>query len=1077
MSRIRGVTAALAVMGVLGLVDAAAAAGPTIVEYKRGWRDEGRTVASRARVARVLLALLAFLALGLAAGPGVAAAACPSPWGGNTTCVYVLHGNGYFAGTGSVTVPTGVNSISIEMAGAPGGGGYGGCAGQVSGVLPIPAGGEQMSLVAGGAGGIPKNSGSSQHPGLGGGGGGGAGGGNTYPTQDYTGGNYGSGGGGGSFLFGPHGLIMAAGGGGGMGGAQVSGGNYGGSVAGGANPFCTAIGAGGTTCAGGGQPGTGSGGATGGSGCGGGTAGKGTGPATSTGSVGTGGSGGQGGGDQTCNGSGGGGGGGGYYGGGGGGGGGDDSATSSCEGDGGGGAGSNYGNTQQLSSYTVESDTTDSSEAGWGWVRLSYTSTPPLIVNSTADQSDTSTDLASGICNVNLTGPQACTLRAAIEVANKISGATITFDIPATLNGAANTFDRSNPSVPQIRDPTGAGMPAITAPTTIDGTSQPGAGRVELSGTSGTNFYRGSPTTGLVLSAPAAAVKGLVVNGYSDGIDLKGGREAVQQDWLGTDVAGTAAEPNPLGTNTGLDRLVSQIGVLLESGRNVVGQSVFADHWTINPNQARRAAAIYDTVGANTIQGNWLGVVPNTRNPLVDPDPGAGAVPSWGGLIVAAGADTIGGASAGLGNVVAEGSAVSGDSVLQGNTFLGELHADGNVQIGGPTSTPGTGPGNVFTETRWAGSTRLLEISGGVVQGNRFSDSGAPAVIAEGGVLIGGATPNLGNEITRVATDPAGPEGLPGLDGAITLAFSQNRVENNVISDNGGYAAVQVDFGLGNTITRNVMSGNPDGIVFGHSYASDGQYSPTFNDPGPNHYQPYPVLSSAEAGSSGTDITGLYEEPASFRLMHSITIDLYAMKACNGAPQGLVFLGSRRLSVGLALSQFNLSFGAVPAGHGYDAVTATATAPDGSTSEFSQCFTIGSHPDPWTKLGVAPSTDTVAISTTNPPRGASDAVIARAAAKGHGTLLLLCPVSAVKYCRGTYSLRTTTHHAQTIAHGSFEMIPGYVDPIKLTITGKLLAQLQHKHRIRVLLTTSARDAAKRHNHKTRNITVTLVYKN
>ena len=396
----------------------------------------------------------------------------------------------------------------------------------------------------------------------------------------------------------------------------------------------------------------------------------------------------------------------------------------------------------------------------------------------------------------------------------------------------------------------------------------------------------------------------------------------------------------------------------------------------------------------------------------------------------------------------------------------------GDVQVGGLAGTPGTGRGNSFAETAWANGSRLLEISGGFVQGNLFSAANDPAILAEGSVTIGGETAVLGNLIENVATGAPSP-GPTEVDGAISLAASHNFVKNNVIANNGGYGAVQVVAGQGDTITDNSMSANPQGIVLGTSYVDDGERSPSSG--GPNDYQPYPVLRSAESHASGTEISGLYEEPASFRLVHSITVDLYAMKVCNGAPQGEVYLGSRTLKVSLAQSEFNLKFNPLPAGPGYDSVTATATAPDGSTSEFSPCFTIGSHPDPFYKLGVAPTNTTVAVTTASSvvPAATTSAVMP---GMGHSTLLLYCPASASKYCRGTFTLRTSGAGGKTIARGGFKTIPGYVHPVNLTVTGKLLAKLERKHKLRVQLTTKARDAAKRHNHKDRRITVTLSYK-
>ena len=194
---------------------------------------------------------------------------------------------------------------------------------------------------------------------------------------------------------------------------------------------------------------------------------------------------------------GGGGGGGGYYGGGGG------NANQ------GGGSGSDYLAPQVEKVADVQSGRLFDGE---GIVQVSFAQPANAVVNSTGSAADDPTDLVSHECNTTPSGPVTCTLRAAIEVANQTGGGSIRFDIP---QGNGNMFDGQ---VPQIQDQTGAGMPAVTSATTIDGTSQPSAGRVELSGTSGDNGTTATRplTTGLTLSVPGAAIKGMVINGYSD---------------------------------------------------------------------------------------------------------------------------------------------------------------------------------------------------------------------------------------------------------------------------------------------------------------------------------------------------------------------------------------------------------------------------------------------------------------------------------------------------------------------------------------------------------------------------------
>jgi parallel beta-helix repeat protein len=695
------------------------------------------------------------------------------------------------------------------------------------------------------------------------------------------------------------------------------------------------------------------------------------------------------------------------------------------------------------------------------------------VVNSTGLQDDTATALANGACDVNLTGPPACTLRAAIEVADQDEGGSITFDIPA---GHGNTFDGT---VPQIKDPKGTGMPAVgsaaaTSGISIDGTTQPGTGKIELSGTSGDNSDPPKPTAGLTLAAAGSTVRGLVINGYSDGIDVQAA-STIQGDWLRTNAGGTAADPNPLGTNTSPGQLAAQIGIDLSSSGSQIGGSatgqgdVFATGRTSGTSgQFRPSAALVDTSGGNVIQGNSVGVVPGTQTALVDPAKGALFVTT--AAVDITGADTVGGATAGAGNALAPASTVAGASAVQGNTFLGELGASGPVQIGGATTTPGTGRGNVFMPTLYgSGSDRELEITADrngdpAVQGNRFAPTGAPAIVAGAGVLIGGKASDRGNLVQEAATDPPGTGGLPGVDGAITLHGDGNTIENNVLANNGGWGAVQVQDGDGNTITRNTMSGNPHGIEFGtFGYIYDTDVTKTQS--GPNDLEYYPILFSTSSTPAGTTVSGRIEQPGTF------AIDLYSQTHCGlqaeAEGQGEDYLGSTTVSSTPGGEDF--SFTAAPAPSGQDAITATATASNGSTSEFSPCLITNSHAPTLLGYGVRPPTSTVPITVT------AAAAPRTAAATGKGTLWLLCPALTTGSCTGTAALKTTGTSPVTITKQHFTMAAGSAAKITVTLTGALLTQLESAHKLAVKITTTAKDAATPPGSQTHHQALTLTY--
>ncbi len=75
---------------------------------------------------------------------------------------------------------------------------------------------------------------------------------------------------------------------------------------------------------------------------------------------------------------------------------------------------------------------------------------------------------------------------------------------------------------------------------------------------------------------------------------------------------------------------------------------------------------------------------------------------------------------------------------------------------------------------------------------------------------------------------------------------------------------------------------------------------------------------------------------------------------------------------------------------------------------------------------------------------------------------------------GTYTL-SSPDGLECPGSGRFKIIPGYVHAVTLTVKGKLLATLKRRHRLRARLTTNARDAARRHNHKKRKTAIQLTY--
>src|SRR5262249_45484543 len=143
--------------------------------------------------------------------------------------------------------------------------------------------------------------------------------------------------------------------------------------------------------------------------------------------------------------------------------------------------------------------------------------------------------------------------------------------------------------------------------------------------------------------------------------------------------------------------------------------------------------------------------------------------------------------------------------------------------------------------------------------------------------------------------------------------------------------------------------------------AGDGGFTPNdFNDgdAGPNDYQNFPMISSAVSalgetpGGGTTTIHGRLNSLANTLF----DLDFYSNSGCVGRPQdfleGRTYLGSGAVTTdgsGNATINVVLPVTLAPG----EKVTATATDPQGNTSEFSQRIVVSSAPSSGTPAGVS----------------------------------------------------------------------------------------------------------------------------
>ena len=296
------------------------------------------------------------------------------------------------------------------------------------------------------------------------------------------------------------------------------------------------------------------------------------------------------------------------------------------------------------------------------------------VVNSTGDSPAKAPSLSPWTGGYNVKGVAEVTLRSEIQYLDATGGGTVDFDIP---------------DVPQycqdnVYTITTSGLPALTEPITVDGTSQPGywgTPVIDVVGESGGFIVDAGPST-----VDALAVTGSGGTGVT--VDDAAGHDTVEDCYIGVEPDGTTAgcnigygveinnssdktieddvvsansaggihitgsgsqsnsiEGDDIGTNAaGTAALGTQaLGVLIDGG----AQSNTVESNVISGNTGDGVSIDGSQTLGNSVAGNWIGT-----NDSSTPDIGnyGDGVSISGG----AGTNTIGGRDSSAGNVIAD---------------------------------------------------------------------------------------------------------------------------------------------------------------------------------------------------------------------------------------------------------------------------------------------------------------------------------------------------------------------------------------------------------------------------------------
>jgi uncharacterized repeat protein (TIGR01451 family) len=418
----------------------------------------------------------------------------------------------------------------------------------------------------------------------------------------------------------------------------------------------------------------------------------------------------------------------------------------------------------------------------------------------------------------------------------------------------------------------------------------------------------------------------LVINRFADetgiGIQLSGSNYIIEFNFIGTNATGTAALGN------------GDSGLLINPGSgHVIGGTTPAARNVISGNDGQGVQFLLGPATNHQIQGNFIGT--NAAGT-------AGIGNLADGIFMLSGVTnimncTVGGTTAGARNVISanggvglEFLTVGTSNLVQGN-FIGtdvtgtndlgnalsgmSLSDAANNTIGGTVA----GAGNVISGNNGGGvRINLAASTGNLVQGNK-----------------------IGTRADGVNSLANSSHGVLTLNSASNNTIGGVVEGGNIIAFNTG-AGVKIETGTGsstgNAVTTNSIFTNGGlGIDLGPAgvTANDGNDG----DGGANGLQNFPVLTSAKGVvGGGVNIQGTLNSTANT----TFTLHFYANAACDpsGNGEGQIFLGSgMATTVGNDVT-FDITLPGASASLG-QFITATATNPAGSTSEFSACVAYG----------------------------------------------------------------------------------------------------------------------------------------
>jgi len=577
------------------------------------------------------------------------------------------------------------------------------------------------------------------------------------------------------------------------------------------------------------------------------------------------------------------------------------------------------------------------------------------VVTEIVDSGDR--DTSDGICDYSSSFGEQCSLRAAIEQANASGGGTINFDIPSTR--------------PEIFVSAQRGPMEITSAIVIDGTTQP-QGKVVIRESSC------CVDAAFLVTGGSTTIKGLVINRFSDhGIILQGaGDNIIEDNYFGTDATGMNMYDqynDPIGmgeygvlidgssNNTVQINLISgnstssnDGGGVKIVGENATGNQILHNNIGMNLDEVFDLSSSYyqskgiyidgapgntvegnaiswnirgieisgTTASGTTIQNNFIGTgedglvcQTNTQDGIYIDDAPSTII---AGNILACNRNA---------GIVLKGSAATGTWIEDnkiGTTITAIDNAGNKIGIDCANASNGSSIKNNTIAFSTQNGLSIFRSHDNVVEGNSiFSNNYS-------GILL------TGDESTY---NQVGENQIYSNNAGITVQGFDNTISSNTIHSN--QVGIHVSNGTGHRLFRNSIYDNTNlGIDLG-AWVADGA---TNNDPGdadtgPNNLQNFPLIIEQADGSLGGELDSA---PST-----DFTIEFFSNSGCHssGFGEGKSYLGTVDITTD---AQGKATF-SIPFSAGGGILTATATDPDGNTSEFSRC----------------PATDDIIVNTTD----------------------------------------------------------------------------------------------------------------